>query len=420
VTATVGALAQRELEPAGTNGTGVVELFAGLGSVARSFKRSAGVEPVLLTDVDRTARDTCLENWPGVPYLLRDVRDVRVADIVGAADGRRVVGLLGCPPCQGFSAAGPRDPADERNALLVEYFRLLLALRPAFFVMENVPSVFRFELLRELLRVGARGYRIWRGVLNGAAHGLPQTRQRAIIVGYRRDLGVSPGGPKPTHLGQRPVFDYGSQRMVDPSAETLAAILGPYPDLGRITDPVDVVDPDEAATEDLVVVEDAIGDLPPAGDGVLAFARDALSPYARRLRGPAVEIANHEPWRHRPDLVERLRRVPEGGAPAELAGRSRDRKYFSQAYARLHRRGLARTITTNFHNPGSGRFAHPTEARSLTIREAARLQGFEDDFRFISYRSEQERLLGNAFPPPLADAIAARIVADLGPLDRLV
>lgn len=370
--------------PARSDAVGVVELFAGLGSVARSFHRTAGVGPILLSDVDAVARDTCLENWHGVRYELRDARDLRASDVLDAADGRGVVGLLGCPPCQGFSAAGQRNLRDARNDLLVEYFRLLLALRPAFFVMENVPSVFRYDLRRELLAVGSRGYQVWRGVLNGALYGLPQTRQRAIVIGYRRDLGARPGPPTPTHFGRRPVFDYASKRMLRPSAASIAAILGPYPDLGLLDDAIDRVEPAQASTKNLVVVEDALADLPDAGTGDLQYASQARSAYARRLRDDSVGVVNHEPWRHRSDLVDRLATVPEGGEPGALAGRARSRRYYSQAYARLHRRGLARTITTNFHNPGSGRFLHPTSLRTLTVREAARLQGIEDSFRFIA------------------------------------
>lgn len=141
--AAASAITHPSGEPAENPTAGVVELFAGLGSVARSFQRSAGIAPILLTDVDRVARDTCVANWPDVNYLLRDARDLRRADILDAADGRPVVGLLGCPPCQGFSAAGQRNAADARNHLLVEYFRLLLALRPAFFVIETSTAATR-------------------------------------------------------------------------------------------------------------------------------------------------------------------------------------------------------------------------------------------------------------------------------------
>jgi len=96
-------------------------------------------------------------------------------------------------------------------------------------------------------------------------------------------------------------------------------------------------------------------------------------------------------------MIERMSAVPEGGRHGEKG------KYFSQAYGRLHRRGLARTITTNFANPGSGRFWHPTQERTLTLREAARLQGFDDSYQFGGLPSHDAVLVGNALDAALAD-----------------
>jgi DNA (cytosine-5)-methyltransferase 1 len=111
-------------------------------------------------------------------------------------------------------------------------------------------------------------------------------------------------------------------------------------------------------------------------------------------------------------LVEKkLKKIPEGGSNQDLDGRSRfDRgreiKYLSQAYGRLHRHGIAQTITANFSNPGSGRFIHYREHRSITVREAARFQGFDDAFIICGQRQEQQRQVGNAVPPLLARALA--------------
>jgi len=103
--------------------------------------------------------------------------------------------------------------------------------------------------------------------------------------------------------------------------------------------------------------------------------------------------------------------VAPGQCPHGLGSRGRNTSYFSQAYGRLHRNGLARTITKNFHNPGSGRFTHYAAPRTLTIREALRVQGFPDTFRFTddTTASAAERLVGNAFPRPLARALARHI-----------
>ncbi len=126
---------------------------------------------------------------------------------------------------------------------------------------------------------------------------------------------------------------------------------------------------------------------------------------------------NQRRWRHSAELLERLRGIPEGGGPLDAGGRP-SKRYFSQAYTRLHRRGLARTVTTNFHNPGSGRFLHYQEPRTITVREAARLQGIEDRLVFVKDQYTQGRLVGNAFPVPLAETLARHVAAELnGHLD---
>jgi len=397
----------------------IAELFAGLGCVARGFERTGGFETALLTDIDPAAHATYQENFPsGARYLREDIRRLRTQDVLDAVEGRAIDGLLGCPPCQGFSAAGLRDPEDKRNGLLWHFFALVADLRPKFFLMENVPRVFDFSLLRQELADATAHYQVWTGVLNAALFGLPQTRQRAIVIGYRRDLGVRPSAPMPTHFGSREVFDYSRRCLRRPTRFSGPSLMGLYPGLGNPDELSDeqvrlLVAPGEGL-RDLVVVGEGIGDLPPAegSDEPVGYAAPP-SAYAKGLRGSASEVRNHRRWQHGGDMLKRLQGVPEGGGLLDAEGRSRSRRYFSQAYARLHRRGLARTVTTNFHNPGSGRFLHYEELRTITVREAARLQGIEDGFAFIGHQSVQERLVGNAFPMLLAEALARHIAAEL-------
>lgn len=391
---------------------GVAELFAGVGSVAGGFARGGPFQPVYLNDIDPSPAATYRANLGGdesSTYDVRDVREVTAADILKAADGRQVSGVLGCPPCQGWSAAGRRLADDERNTLIGDYFRLVRDLQPLFFVMENVPAVAARPELRRALESEARGYRWWAGVLNAASYGLPQSRQRTLVLGYREDLGVQPTPPPPTHAGRRKVWDYRRETLVAPTAETLDALLGSAPTLygagsgGRHSMRDLYAGPTEKLA-DLVTVGDAIGDLdddPPT----------RTSAYARMLRIAGQPPANHAPWGHGEDLVRRMAIVAEGCRPPLSA--TNGRRYYSQAYARLHRRGLGRTITTNFHNPGSGRFLHYARPRTLTVREAARLQGFSDDFVFVGHQGHQARMVGNAFPPLWAVAIARHVSAEL-------
>lgn len=374
----------------------IVDLFAGIGGVAQGFMAQGEFEVRALVDIDLNARRTFLHNHPSYPranYLRRDVAKLtgkHLRALVGRVDG-----LVGCPPCQGVSVAGKRSPDDPRNYLLGHYLRLVEELRPDFFFFENVPAVLGRADFRQRLRrlASVRRYRVWTGVVNAAFYGLPQSRQRALIVGFAQRTGVVPGAPPPTHCGRAEVFDYASQRMARPlDIEKFV----PYREHDLLGSEPTAQPPlfDQAVLEalpPLVTVADAIGDLPVVQAGE---------------RGEG----NHHPWDHRPELVERLSRIPEGG---NVEGTGRCVRYFSQAYGRLHPRGLARTITTNFHNPGSGRYTHYKTPRSLTVREAARLQGFGDEFKFIGDKTAQERLIGNAFPKTLSRVVADHIAVSL-------
>lgn len=388
----------------------VAELFAGVGSVAEGFRAGAGFDIAYLNDVDPAARDTYQENYgKEVPYDLIDVQQVSANDIRGRADGRPIAGLLGCPPCQGWSTAGPRKENDTRNALLGDFFRLVTDLRPLFFVMENVPAVSDRAELAAALKALSPHYRTWAGVLNAASYGLPQSRQRTLVIGYDVRSGVQPTPPPPTHAGSRRVWDYRTEKLVKPSVETIDTILGAAPRIGSTASSAySMAGHYQGGTEklkDFVTVGEALRDLDPTSG-------QQASDYVRRLGGGWFPPSNHKAWGHGPDLVARLTKVEEGRRPSNEV--TSGKRYFSQAYTRLHRRGLARTITTNFHNPGSGRFLHYSQPRSLTVREAARLQGFRDDFRFIHHASWQERLVGNAFPPLWAEVIARHVGWQLG------
>jgi DNA (cytosine-5)-methyltransferase 1 len=380
----------------------VVEVFAGVGSVARGFSEAGAFNAAYLCDTDPVCRSTYIANGGDESaYELADVRTLdpsRVRERLGAT---ATAGLLGCPPCQGWSAAGRRLLGDDRNRLMGDFFKLVAGLRPKFVVMENVPIVAsRAELAAALLEQG-REYSWWFGVLNAAAYGVPQSRQRTVVIGYHRDLGVTPTAPRPTHGGSRAVWDYGRRAAVTPSVDSIDSLLGGAPKLaaGRGQHSMRLLyDDDLSALHDLVTVGDAIDDLDGGPPSDYALARGASS----------TSITGHEPWGHRSATIDAMADVVEGGQRANPSG------YYSQAYARLHRRGLARTITTNFHNPGSGRFWHYRCDRTITIREAARLQGFSDDFVFTGTRPEQERQIGNAFPVVWAEALARHVLSEIG------
>jgi DNA (cytosine-5)-methyltransferase 1 len=389
---------------------GIVDLFAGIGCVARGFEATGRFEPIALVDIDLDARRTWEHNHAHADYLASDVATLTPADLLESADGRTISGIVGCPPCQGFSAAGQRRADDERNQLLGSFFDVIRAASPMFFVMENVPAILqRSELLAHERALDGR-YLITAGLMNAALYGLPQTRERAVVIGIDRELGVRPSLPPPSHLGKQPIYSYARGRLLVPSIDTFDELLGASPQIGvKLADRQTVAkrlpsDPGRLAP--LVNVWDAIGDLPIL-DAMRSEPVATVSGYAASLGAGVAELTNHSRWGHARTTVERLRDVAEGGRMRT------ERRYYSQAYTRLHRRGLARTITTNFHNAGCGRFTHPLEARTITVREAARLQGIPDEFEFIESGELQERLVGNAFPQPLAEAIARHLAGQL-------
>lgn len=380
-----------------------MEVFAGVGSVVSGFERTTPLEAAYLCDNDPVCRDTFVLN--GGDEAIFEVADVELLtskQVLERIGEQSPVGLLGCPPCQGWSTAGRRAVDDARNRLLVDFFRLVNELAPRFVLMENVPAVASRRELQDALHGLGGAYQWWVGVLNAAAYGLPQTRQRMVAIGYHRSLARRPTAPAPSHAGSSAVWDYGRQKLVEPSPASIDRLLAGTPRLAVGTGAYTVADLYRhplADLADLVTVGAAIGDLEDDA---------APSAYADALGAGHAKPSSHIPWGHRPATVQRMKGVPEGGD-----GRG-DKTYYSQAYGRLHRRGLARTVTTNFHNPGSGRFWHYARPRAITPREAARLQGFRDDFHFAGTRPDQERQIGNAFPPLWAETLARHIWQEVG------
>lgn len=384
----------------------IAEVFAGIGGVTGGFLDAGGYEPVAMNDVDPAARDTFIRNFPGLKdrYWLRSIRSITGPELLDLAGGE-IDGLLGCPPCQGLSAAGLRSEDDERNELLREMRRLIWSIRPKFFVIENVPRLLATELYESFeLSMGSQ-YRLQATVLNAAEYGVPQLRRRAVVIGFRSDLDTKPSMPSPTHGGRGKVFDYFTGSYVKPDEPIGRILLKLRPEVRLPRRP-------------LVTLQEALGDLPvdASVDGKLKdYRRAPTSAYQRNMRKGSNQLCNHQAWHHGPEIVRLLTSVRPGDCPTTYGDRARNATYFSQAYARLHPRGLARTLTTNFHNPGSGRFTHYAAARTLTIREAMRLQSFPDSFQFEDIRpSDAERLVGNAFPRRLARALAVHISRLLG------
>lgn len=348
------------------------------------FRRDKRFEPALLVDVSQRAKDTYLKNFPGANYALRDLETLSPKKLLGLAGGEVDI-LLGCPPCQGYSDNGARLDSDPRNAHVNAFAAFVSALRPMAVALENVPLTVASDRFQAFLKsIEKAGYAWSAGVLNAALYGSCQSRQRLIFVAIRNDLRQVPSIPKPTHGGGTCYSYHHQQSML--IAEDARNILG--------------LTPGSLRTQQMV---------PESHQGMLGkkwipTVGEVLSglPKARLESG---RVNGHSPWGHKEEVLKRMEGVPEGG---QWTG---DKKYFSQSYARLHRDGLARTITRYFPNPGSGRFWHPTENRSLTLREAARIQGFPDSFQFLEHATPGANcdLVGNALDARFAEVAYSAI-----------
>jgi DNA (cytosine-5)-methyltransferase 1 len=380
-----------------------VDLFAGVGGMTEGFKAAIAsggqrlFEPLLLVDWNAPARETHLRNYPKTKYLFADIGSLSAAQLLAPinASSNQVDALIGGPPFQGFSRLNKstrRMLEDPRNALFKKFLELARDLMPKLVVIENVPNLLDFDggkYRDETLQFFSdNGYDVKADVLSANEYGVPQLRKRAFVVALRKDL----------NIGEFE-FPTGKFQPLRTAREFNAAVHG---------------EEDAFFSAPFISVEEAIGDLPSliSGQEIIAYTTASFSDYQTARRKGARMLANHFAREHDAELVEKkLKKIPEGGSNQDLDGRSRfDRgreiKYLSQAYGRLHRHGIAQTITAHFSNPGSGRFIHYRDHRSITVREAARFQSFDDAFVFCGLHQEQQRQVGNAVPPLLARAIA--------------
>lgn len=381
----------------------MIDLFSGVGGFTLGFSDDSDApefkfRPRLMVDNDRAARDVATRNMPHVPFLDKDV-SVLSADEVRKAAGltaREEVHLLvGGPPCQGFSWLGARALDDTRNALVLEFLRFVKELKPLVALMENVPLIFTSHdgaIIQEIVEsLSGMGYTSVADVLLASDYGVPQLRKRAMVVAYRADLSIVPRLPDRTH--ER--FGYASDLMGDGPKVRFEPDRKPY-----------------------ISVEEAIGDLPSLeagkGEDVTFYSSAPAGVYQEWARRGSIALFNHRSRSHKKEYLEKIGLIAEGGRNQELPEDQRfSDNYYSQAYARLHRNGIAQTITTYFANPGSGRFIHYRDLRSITVREAARLQSFPDRFIFDGTLTTQMRHVGNAVPPLMARALRNSIGEDL-------
>lgn len=333
-----------------------IDAFCGSGGLSLGIKR-AGFDLVAAFDEDEASLRTHNKNMPGHGFLADayELTGESLRQRAGIAPGTELDLLAGGPPCQGFSKQKRgAHLGDERNALVLEFLRLLQEVQPRAFLMENVSTlagVRGAHLVQQFVSLSR--YELTGHFYLAADYGVPQTRKRFVLVGIRHDV---PGGfeiPKPT----TPVWP------------TVGSALDGLPE-------------------------------PP----------DDYSVHS--------DFPNHQAARVTAANVERFSYVPQGGGWQDIPFEKRLKCHqlvnikaggWPDVYGRLCWDGQCPTITGGFDSFTRGRYGHPLRDRPLTPREAARLQGFPDEYVFEGTRHDVRHQIGNAVPVTMAEAISSAV-----------
>lgn len=323
----------------------IIDLFCGCGGLSLGFEE-AGFKPILAIDLWSDAIETYNFNRPTKPGKCIDISKLSNEELRKFKE--QCIGVIGGPPCQGFSTVGKRDVNDPRNQLYKQYCRVVEIVQPQFFVLENVKGLLTLEhgFFKEDIknRFEKLGYHVDFQLLNAADYGVPQNRYRVFFVGMKKSY-----------------FNF------------------PKPHKEKVT------------------CKEAISDLE---DG---YAIEPQSKYQMAMRSEG-KITNHDFTTHTSETVSIISKIPDGGNIKDLPPEYWNVRKYNKAFERMSSEGQSNTVDTGHRN-----YFHYSKNRIPTVRENARLQSFPDSFFFCGTKTSQYKQVGNAVPPLLAKAIATAI-----------
>lgn len=368
-----------------------LDLFSGAGGFSLGMEL-AGINVVAAVEYDKKIAKTYQFNHPHTVMINDDIRKVPALtkDIskethslsienIFQNQNKEIDIIFGGPPCQGFSMAGYRirnqKPffEDERNLLYLEYLRMVEKLLPKVFIIENVPGILNFDNGRIYNEITERfkklGYDVSAEILSAEQFGVPQKRKRAFFIGNRLGKESKDLFPKST-----------------------------------------------LKIEQYTTVWDALSDLPSlkSGEGIepTFYVKKPQNKYQEMMRANMKKegFYNHISAEHKTTTIEILKMIKPGQTMKDLPEHLRTKSVHSGAYGRMNPDEPAYTITTRLNTPSVGRITHPVDNRTITPREAARIQSFPDSYRFIGDITTIGMQIGNSVPPLLAKKIGENIM----------
>ena len=338
----------------------VVDLFCGAGGLTLGFEKQ-NFESVLAIDMWSNAIDTFNNNREKKVGIVKDISEVD-EEFIKQYVKEHVSGVIGGPPCQGFSLAGRRSEDDETNKLYQEYFKTLSIIKPDFFVIENVTGILSMkngEVKEDIIKRAKKiGYNVYLNKLVASDYGVPQNRVRVFFVGIKKEL-------------DKGNFEFPKKFSYK------------------------------------VTCEEAISDLPSLDNNEDNTKYKFLpnSEYQKYMRKNSNMVYNHEQTFHTDETRKLISMVPEGGGIKDLPESVRGDRKYSSLLRRMNSKAQSNTIDT-----GHRTYFHYKENRILSVREAARIQSFPDDYIFSGSKVNQYKQVGNAVPPLLAEQVAKSIV----------
>lgn len=354
-----------------------IDIFSGAGGLSLGMS-NAGVNVFLANELNYDFAKTHEINHRDCFIINDDISNVDFNSVISDLGYKNKVDIVcGGPPCQGFSTIGSKKFADPRNSLFGQFLRVVDEASPKYVLFENVAGFKRlyngevYKILIEELR--KRNFSTISNILNAKDFGLPQSRYRTIVIGWKSNL--------------RPVV---------------------FPEATH-SDSFDLFSNKKKPTLNLI---DAISDLPPlkVGEHSEFYLTNPKNEYQRILRGECISLTEHNCANYGEKMQEILSLIPDGGSIEDIPERLRPKSYFKNTYSRLLPNKPSPTITRNFGTPSSSRCVHPFQNRALSTREGARLQGFPDDYVFFGAKGSKNLQIGNAVPPIFGEVLARSII----------
>jgi len=362
----------------------IIDLFAGVGGLSYGFTHDDNFEIIAANEILPDMAKAYELNHPSVKMYCKDIKDFGIKDLEKDFNIKKgeIDLVIGGPPCQAYSTVGKRLIDDPKGKLFQEYYRILKKINPKVFLFENVKgllSMQKGELLKTIISLfESLNYKVKFKVLNSANYGVPQVRERVIIIGTKFNKNFK--YPKITHTdNENNLFN-----------KDLKSFL---------------------------TLSDAISDLPfiNSNEESFEYSSEPKNEFQKIMRKNAPDkIMDHNAPKNNDNLVKIMELLPDGGTPKDLPEELRPRSGFGNTYCKLWWNRPITTITRNLSTPSSSRCIHPKTPRPLTTREGARIQCFPDDYIFYGSRSSKNLQIGNAVPTFLSIALKNSIKKHFG------